>query len=242
VLLSDPRTAAFIDDNFVPVWESVRPVPKVTIDFGDGRVLKRTLKGNTVMYVCLPDGRVADLLPGVYTPDAFLTCARESLELVERLGRDERPEIAREWHRKKIGDMLARETAAVSVSKAVVEAPLLAAMGALPPPDAAPGALQTPFERLCGRLDDMSAHPRTASSLRPVVPGNTAGERGNDAVAADSAINVRFVRPAVHLLLAGENSLPTPDQCRDVVFKKLLHVPIDDPNLGLGDFAPPGTP
>src|SRR2546422_6574411 len=64
----------------------VRPVPQVTIEFGDGRKLKRTLGGNTVMEICLPDGRVVDSFPGLYTPEDLLKEAGETLELVRKLG------------------------------------------------------------------------------------------------------------------------------------------------------------
>jgi hypothetical protein len=47
-------------------------VPKVTIDFGDGRKLERTVTGNSAHYILTPDGEVVDCLPGLYGPQAFL--------------------------------------------------------------------------------------------------------------------------------------------------------------------------
>lgn len=243
MLLSNPDAAAFIDRNFVPVWESVRPVPKVTIDFGDGRVLKRTLKGNTVMYVLLPDGRIVDALPGVYTPQAFQAEAQRSLQAAQALMASHDDRATRQWHQAQVKDALLAENRSVSMSKAVVEAPLLQAIGALPPEDASPATFRTPFDRLCARLDDISRRPMRADRMRVKIPvsGTTAADRGRDAVTLDSKINVTYVRPAVHLLLASYDHLPTPAECRNVVFKQLLHVPIDDPNLGLGDVVTPGT-
>src|SRR5262249_39687742 len=52
--------------------QSVRPVPRVTIDFGDGRTLKRTITGNSAHYVLASDGTVLDALPGLYGPQQFL--------------------------------------------------------------------------------------------------------------------------------------------------------------------------
>jgi hypothetical protein len=71
VLLSDADLASELNSRFVLSWESVRAAPKATIDFGNGKVVTRTLKGNTVFYVCKPNGEVEDILPGVYTPDDF---------------------------------------------------------------------------------------------------------------------------------------------------------------------------
>ena len=59
-------------ERFVLHWQSVRPVPVVTIDFGDGRKLQRTVTGNSVHYVLDADGRPIDALPGLYGPQAFL--------------------------------------------------------------------------------------------------------------------------------------------------------------------------
>ena len=47
-------------------------MPRVTIDFGGGNVINRTLHGNIATYVCTADGHVLDVLPGVYAPDAYL--------------------------------------------------------------------------------------------------------------------------------------------------------------------------
>jgi hypothetical protein len=72
VLFSRPDVSSFINQNFEPVWESVRPVPTVTIDFGNGTVVTRTLHGNIATYLCTADGCVIDILPGVYEPATYL--------------------------------------------------------------------------------------------------------------------------------------------------------------------------
>ena len=50
-LYTNQEISALLRDNFVLHWQSVRPVPRVTIDFGDGRKLERTLTGNSAHYV-----------------------------------------------------------------------------------------------------------------------------------------------------------------------------------------------
>lgn len=71
-LYSNEEIAKTLRERFVLHWRSVRPVPKVTIDFGDGRKLERTLTGNSVHYILMPDGQVVDAIPGLYGPKAFL--------------------------------------------------------------------------------------------------------------------------------------------------------------------------
>jgi hypothetical protein len=61
----------FLRGNYILHWQSVRPVPRVTIDFGDGRKLERTLTGNSAHYVLASDGTPLDVLPGLYSPLAF---------------------------------------------------------------------------------------------------------------------------------------------------------------------------
>ena len=72
VLYPNDEVAAVLRDRFVLHWHSVRPVPTVTIDFGDGRKLERTLTGNSIHYILDSQARPLDALPGLYGPRAFL--------------------------------------------------------------------------------------------------------------------------------------------------------------------------
>lgn len=72
VLYADPQISRLLRDRFVLHWESVRPVPKVTVDFGDGRRLVGTVTGNSIHYVLDSRGRLVDALPGLNGPGAFL--------------------------------------------------------------------------------------------------------------------------------------------------------------------------
>ncbi len=59
-------------DKFILHWSSERPVPKLTLDFGDGRKLERTVTGNSIHYVLDAKGMPIEALPGLYSPQAFL--------------------------------------------------------------------------------------------------------------------------------------------------------------------------
>ena len=78
VLYADDEVARVLRERFVLHWNSVGPAPRVTVDFGDGRRLERTLTGNSVHYVLSPDGRPLDALPGLYAPRAFLAGLAEA--------------------------------------------------------------------------------------------------------------------------------------------------------------------
>jgi hypothetical protein len=70
----------------------VRPAPRVTIDFGDGRKLERTLTGNSIHYILDSNGLPIDALPGLYGPGAFM----RSLDRIENVFK----ELARPGNRK----------------------------------------------------------------------------------------------------------------------------------------------
>lgn len=59
-------------EDFVLHWSSERPVPRITIDYGDGRKIESTITGNSAHYVLDAKGRVVDVIPGLYGPTAFL--------------------------------------------------------------------------------------------------------------------------------------------------------------------------
>ena len=71
-LYPDPQIHRALRDDFVLHWESVRPVPIVTIDFGDGRRVERTLTGNSCHLVLDMRGRPVDVLPGLFSREVFL--------------------------------------------------------------------------------------------------------------------------------------------------------------------------
>src|SRR5262245_24965907 len=64
-LYPDATVSRLLAERFTLCWHSVRPVPKVTIDFGDGRTLERTLTGNSAHLVLDARGRPVDALPGL---------------------------------------------------------------------------------------------------------------------------------------------------------------------------------
>ncbi len=84
VLYPNREIASYLRDHFVLHWSSERPVPAVTIDFGDGRVLHRTITGNSIHYLLDETGRPLDALPGLYAPKPFLAQLREMTWLYDQ--------------------------------------------------------------------------------------------------------------------------------------------------------------
>jgi hypothetical protein len=83
-LYANAQVSAYLRDHFILHWKSVRPVPKVTIDFGDGRKLERTITGNSIHYVLDSNGQIIDALPGLYGAKAFLAGLQQAEEVAKQ--------------------------------------------------------------------------------------------------------------------------------------------------------------
>ena len=79
VLYPDPAVNTFLRDNFVLHWHSVRPVPTLSVDLGDGRRVERTITGNSVHYVLDAEGHVIDGIPGLVSANAFVSGLQQAL-------------------------------------------------------------------------------------------------------------------------------------------------------------------
>lgn len=77
MLFSVPEVANYINQNFEPAWVNVRAVPRITVDFGNGRKIFRTVNGNVASYVCTPTGKVIDVIPGIYQKEDYLRALKE---------------------------------------------------------------------------------------------------------------------------------------------------------------------
>jgi hypothetical protein len=169
VLLSDKETADWLQQNFVLSWENVREPAKVTIDFGGGKVLNRTLAGNTAFYLTTSDGTVVDVFPGVYTPADFrrvLEPAMETVQTAEALKGRDRENAIREAHIAAFYKAFTTESARISTSKMRVESPLLdalAAAGPVAPPSiettASKSVVEAPILRGMGSLSAKALDP-----------------------------------------------------------------------------------
>jgi len=151
-LYSNQNVSKMLREEFILVWASERPVPVVTIDYGDGRTLKRTITGNSIHYVLDSKGEVFDALPGLFDPVAFGRIVGEAGQMA-RFGEGARGRylereddtILRQWKQdassvnprlvladSQIQNAAEKADAAMAmrraVSKTAIEAPLLRAM------------------------------------------------------------------------------------------------------------------
>jgi hypothetical protein len=218
-LFSRDRVADFINANFEPAWESVRPVPIVRIDFGNGTVLTRTLHGNILTSVCTPDGLVLDGLPGIYAEDVFLD-RLDQLRLLARYARvrsvARRAALVHAYHRGQ-AEALARNEPPPRFVKAKGIQPVTKAV------------IERPVEVV---LEPAGATNQVVASP-PAPPAAGEDVRGWKELAEDTRLNETTRRRQIHELLT-KTGLVRPDQVTRPIYKDVLHADLDDPYLGLG--------
>lgn len=91
LLYANAEVSKYLRDNYILHWKSVRPAPRITIDFGDGRKIERTITGNSIHYVLDDDGRIIEALPGLYSPKAFLIYLDQAKQVNDAIdGKDRR--------------------------------------------------------------------------------------------------------------------------------------------------------
>ncbi len=86
-LYANAALSTWLRDTFVLHWSSERPVPQITIDYGDGRRVESTVTGNSAHYVLDADGHVLDVIPGLVSPRAFRRELEAAVALAASLDR-----------------------------------------------------------------------------------------------------------------------------------------------------------
>lgn len=117
ILYPNKEISEYLQQNYILHWKSVRPAPKMTIDFGDGRKLERTITGNSIHYILDSEGNLVDALPGLHSPKAFLFWLNRSLIFAKQsfIGPNKEGlllDYLRQYHRDSIaetGNRLAKE-------------------------------------------------------------------------------------------------------------------------------------
>jgi len=126
LLYSNAEVSKYLRENYVLHWKSVRPAPKVTIDFGDGRKIERTLTGNSIHYILDENGAILDALPGLYSPSGFLKYLKTGKDINKAL--DNAPKAEREaigmlYRQTMLGDIQARRSKLITAAKVVLTEP-----------------------------------------------------------------------------------------------------------------------
>ncbi len=244
MLFSSREVADFIKATFEPAWESVRPAPIVTIDFGNDHVVKRTLQGNIATYVCGPDGTVYDVLPGIYAPDVY----RKQLEALKVLAASLQPKAdlankLNEYHTQQ-ARLLQAAPAPTPQMQAIAQTGggyKGGGFGNFQGGGFGGGNFQGggfggagitgnggQFGNLGGQFGLKGGIETPTQRVIAGVPLALRAE-----LKLDSEVNERIRRRLIHERLAGASPV-RPNDIKKWLFKDVLHADLDDPFLGLG--------
>ena len=245
VLYANGEVSAALRERFVLHWQSVRPVPKVTIDMGDGRVIERTVTGNSVHYVLDSEGRPVDAVPGLYGPKAFLRVLEEAERAARGAAAEKTDEARRsylaEWHEAR------RREASVRLAAELKEAGL----EAMPEGDAPSWAklAALPRHRADARLDAGSTALFNAQNPNARIAGRVAVSKAvvedplarmlanfQRSVALDTVRNEFDLHQRVRQWFVGrvpETQAADVAPLNEKVYAELFLTPSTDPWLGL---------
>ena len=107
-LYPNAEVSRYLRDHFVLHWQSVRPVPRITIDMGDGRRIERTITGNSIHYVLDADGNPIDALPGLYGAKTFLAeldRAAVAEQQASNLSGQKRAQFLKDYHATRLANI-----------------------------------------------------------------------------------------------------------------------------------------
>jgi hypothetical protein len=220
VLFSKDNVAAYVNRFFEPVWESVRPVPIVRIDFGNGNVLTRTLHGNILTSVCTAEGQMLDALPGIYAENVYLNRLNQFRlmgQYVRRLTPAARLLFLTGYHERQAEALAKGQTpeqfeldlTKVAITKRAIEQPMEVVLRqpTVPPPAPEKGTVPAAAKEDVARWKEL---------------------------AEDTRLNETVRRRQIHELLA-KSGLVKPEKVLRPIYKDVLHADLDDPYLGLGE-------
>jgi len=252
VLFSSDEVANYINEAFEPAWESLRPALMVTIDFGNGQQVKRTLQGNVATYVCDSGGQVYDVLPGIYTPGDYLAQLKACNTLFESLAKASLDQVSA-----RLKDHHTRQAAGLGATRPPQFMQAIALTGG-----GGKFGIENPTQRVLaggtgwnggGQFGFPTTSPNFAQASQssgvsvtpvggglggfagsvPTVGGNQGQLANRPDLVLDAQVNERIRRKSIHERLAQLGPVQ-PNDIKKWLFKEVLHVDLDDPMLGLG--------
>ncbi|MEM6459405.1 MAG: hypothetical protein AAF710_08460 [Planctomycetota bacterium] len=230
LLYPDPAVNAVLRQRYVLHWQSVRDVPVMTIDAGDGRVLRRTITGNSLHLVIDPDdGAVLDVMPGLVDAPTFATWLTDAAdangpptERFARIAQDRSP-----WQTPPVEDD-AEAAMRLATSKLVIEGP---AFRTIRDDDSQ--------EKIMIRSALFSApplSPRVVGLLRVKEGGDVSAkvQRLRQTLGEDTRVNTQRLRPQIAETLTAEPSLIHDHEALvRRVYAEVFRFDLDDPWAGL---------
>ena len=81
---SDSRVVEFINQNFIPSWETASAARWVQFELGEGRSVEGIATGEIALYFCDAKGHVFDILPALQSPTQTLAGMKEAVQTFQK--------------------------------------------------------------------------------------------------------------------------------------------------------------
>lgn len=224
VLFANPKIAAFINESFEPVWQSVRRVPIINIDLGNGKLIKRTLNGNVASYVCDATGNVLDVLPGLYAPEAYedrLNQLKLLNAYLETQPDESRTRVLISYHKTQLARLEKRQSPSrfSSTSHSNNSKPIIS------------------FSANKIEPNKNWSHPPDTESFKPKpIPDHNLARW--QMLTDDVRLNETINRKKIHEKLSKINVIAEEESFIHLthwMYKDILHADLDDPYFGIGE-------
>jgi hypothetical protein len=237
-------------ERFVLHWQSVRPVPRITIDFGDGRRIERTITGNSVHHLLDSQGRPVDAIPGLYSPKAFIAALERSWTTARECGpldEQARTSLLMKFHGERLaaiesdwrGDLqrLGQDTQLAIPNATEIDAPMMKITDAL-------------WNQIAAlRPENGELDPVTTVMVRKQVPARIAGRLAlgkaatefpgmrmvrnlSASISLDTVRNEYVLHRQIHQWFANGEQSPL-DKFTERIYAEVFLTPSTDPWLGL---------
>jgi hypothetical protein len=221
VLFSDETVANTINEKFEPVWVSVRDVPTVTIDFGKGHKIMRTLHGNVATHVLTADGTIVDILPGLYESQEYLAQLDQLWWVHHYMAETRNPTVF-------LADYHGKQMHSIKTTGKPMEVRPYADMSKMAIEISTKTILRPPGwskQLKTNRTTETIEHPDFSK------PNELAHWKK---LREDTEINEKERRAPIHAMLASRPNAK-PDDVTKQLYREVLHADIEDPYLGLGE-------
>jgi hypothetical protein len=244
-LYANAQVSQMLRDKFILHWESVRPVPIVTIDFGDGRKLVRTITGNSIHYILNSDGQIVDALPGLYGAQTFVKELQMANDAVTREQNGVVPVAFQEGTRQRLLQAWKEDLAAISNGKASLDQATEGALEAMTDDArwrliAARHYAESGFDPESQELISSkfpaaeTAAPLATSKLMVESPMLRALRNLQGTVSLDTVRDNYLLRTRILAFLeTSEARGDSLEEVNDWVYARIFLTPKDDPWLGL---------
>jgi len=254
VLYPDPKVQEAMRENYVLCWLPVRAAPVLSVNFGDGRKIERTITGNSLHAVLDASDGVVDIMPGLVSPEAFTGWLTDTAQRIASSG----PLPIVDSSQSALAalrvdpDQAAQVAMQRTVSKSHIEIPAFDA-GLLPTntiantqkidPTAAP--ITSFFDDAVGGAasmiqSDWASNPALKKMIKRETshPPQQAAilDRLTRAITADTGINVLTLQPTVRRWLNEQADRPSLQEATQWTYANVFATPLDDPWMGLALF------